>query len=166
MAVDRALEWITDLHRATRGAGRDPAEYGALARSVLMRFSAWAGIENGECAKWVSGYIEEQLTTLQPPTVQGHGDYWLGNILLDSEQGHVSGVLDPLPQHMGGFSGHGASTVAVFWEGAPCNSARPNGRHAMHLMEKRLLQCGAARQALARLAVVGASVYLAEPQIS
>jgi aminoglycoside phosphotransferase (APT) family kinase protein len=92
--VDRSIEWITLLHRATIGPGRSAEEYSERARSVLTGISSRAGKEDAEFSERVARYLRDRLEQLNPPSVQGHGDFWLGNVMVDRRAGVVTGVID------------------------------------------------------------------------
>jgi aminoglycoside phosphotransferase (APT) family kinase protein len=92
--IDLSLEWITTLHRNTMRIPYEPSSYGTLTRRVLSRISEWAGEEDCELANQLAVFLEERLRAFNLPGVQGHGDYWLGNILIDPDGRHITGVLD------------------------------------------------------------------------
>jgi aminoglycoside phosphotransferase (APT) family kinase protein len=92
--IDTAIDWITALHKSSVGAARQTAGYAEWARAVILRISARAGSEDEAFAERIAAYLTSRLDRYSPPTVSGHGDYWLGNILRDPDSGRITGVID------------------------------------------------------------------------
>ncbi len=92
--IDRAIDWVTSLHRATLAPGRPAAEYGGMARSVLTAISTRLGEEDARFAGAAADYLEDRLGGTALPSVQGHGDFWLGNVLIDPRTSAVTGIVD------------------------------------------------------------------------
>jgi len=92
--VDRAIEWITTLHRQTPGPPRDPAPCAEWARTTLAGVASRSTDGDREFPGRVGDYLGERLQRLALPTVHGHGDYWLGNVIHDPRSGAVTGVID------------------------------------------------------------------------
>lgn len=56
--------------------------------------SEWVGREDAEFAGRLADFIDRRLADLGTRAVSGHGDFWLGNLLVDPQLRHVTGVLD------------------------------------------------------------------------
>lgn len=93
-ATRAGLRWILALHRHSLDAPVDPAGVAAWGAGVLGNVSSRAGQEERSFETEMSRYLETALGRSSLPTVLGHGDYWLGNLVLDEEGDRVVGVLD------------------------------------------------------------------------
>jgi aminoglycoside phosphotransferase (APT) family kinase protein len=92
-AVEAALDWIVGLHGASRGATLAAGEQARRASAVLAACAARAHREDAGFATTVARYVEEAVARDPIPTVQGHGDYWLGNLVFHDDGG-VAAVVD------------------------------------------------------------------------
>lgn len=92
--LDRAVEWVTALHRATRSQPDGSLDHGDVVRTTTIRLSEWAGRRDAEFADRLAAYVDRRLAELVRWAVYGHGDYWLANVLVDPERRAVTGVLD------------------------------------------------------------------------
>lgn len=93
-ATEAGLRWILDLHRHSRDDPADPAAVAEWGADVLDDISSRAGREDRDFSTEVGRFLETALERSPLPTVLGHGDFWLGNLVLDEQGGDVLGVLD------------------------------------------------------------------------
>ena len=93
--IDRAIDWIIDLHRRTRTPGRSSAGAAAAAAgNALDAIESAAGSSIPGLRDRLAPYVAGRMEALDPPAVYGHGDFWLGNILRDHAGSKVTAVLD------------------------------------------------------------------------
>jgi aminoglycoside phosphotransferase (APT) family kinase protein len=93
-AVEKAVRWITELHTGTLGPARKAAEDAEWARGVVLGVSSRAGRSDGQFADQVAAYLKRQLDQHVVPAVQGHGDFWLGNVIREPNSGAITGIID------------------------------------------------------------------------
>lgn len=93
-AMEAALRWVVSLHRHSLDTPLEPSEVARWGEEVLRSVSSRAGMEDRHFEREMRRYLEAALDRAPLPTVLGHGDYWLGNLVFDPESGEVRGVLD------------------------------------------------------------------------
>ena len=90
--IDHAIDWSTEFQSATQSYNSTfELELNNLSR--ILDFFASKGMGSYSIAVKITDYISDKLTEYNCPVVCCHGDFWVGNLLVD-ENFIISGVVD------------------------------------------------------------------------
>lgn len=90
--IDHAIDWSTEFQIATQSLNSSfELELNNLSR--ILGFFASKGMGSDSITVKITEYISNKLTEYNCPVVCCHGDFWVGNLLVD-DNFIISGVVD------------------------------------------------------------------------
>ncbi len=92
--IGEAADWAATLTRRTVDPGVSPVDWLNRRTAIILDQLRAGGAADAtiDAARAMADRLGQQLTPV--PSAMIHGDFWLGNLLVDEADGHLVGVID------------------------------------------------------------------------